>query len=365
MDLGIIGFERSGKTTVFNAVTRGHAQTGTYGAGVQPNIGVVKVPDERVDRLAQLFKPKKTTHADIRYVDFPGAAFSGSEGRGPSPQFLAQLARSDALVHVVRSFADETVPHPQGSVDAARDAEAMELELAFADAAFVEKRVERIEAAMRSVKAGERDAAERELALLARLKNGLESGTPLRGQQMSEEEAKSLVNYQFLTDKPLMLVVNIDESDVQRTADIESQFAEKFGGPHTAVAAISGKIEQELAQMSEDDAEEFRRDLGITESGLDRMIRMSYALTGLISFLTAGEDECRAWTVREGSTAPVAAGKIHTDLEKGFIRAEVVRWDELLADGSIADARKRGHLRQEGKTYIVQDGDVMNILFNV
>src|SRR5437764_1360895 len=242
MDLGIIGFERSGKTTVFNAVTRGHAQTGTYGAGVQPNIGVVKVPDERVDKLAELFKPKKTTHADIRYVDFPGAAFSGSEGRGPSAQFLAQ---------------------------------------------------------------------------------------------------------------------------VERSAEIEGEFGSKFSGEHMAIAAISGKIEQELAQMSEGDAEEFRRDLGITESGLDRMIGMSYALTGLISFLTAGPDECRAWTVRAGSTAPVAAGKIHTDLEKGVIRAEVVRWDELLADGSVGEARKHGHLRQEGKTYVVQDGDVVNILFNV
>src|SRR5581483_2025808 len=222
MDLGIIGFQRSGKTTVFNAVTRGHAETGAYGAGVQPNIGVVKVPDERLDRLAALFNPKKLTHADIRYVDFPGAAFS--DGQGPSAQFLAQLARSDALVHVVRAFTDETVPHPQGSVDPARDAEAMELELAFADAAFIEKRVERIEASMRAVKAGERDAAERELALLVRLKAALEAGTPLRAQEMSDEEAKSLVNYQFLTDKPLLLVVNIDESDVQRSGEIEVQF---------------------------------------------------------------------------------------------------------------------------------------------
>jgi GTP-binding protein YchF len=363
MDLGIIGFQRSGKTTIFNAVTKGHAQTGAYGAGVQPNIGVVKVPDERLDRLAKLFDPKKFTLADIRYIDFPGEAFS--DGQGPPAQFLAQLARCDALIHVVRSFADETVPHPQGSVDPARDVSAMELELAFADAAFIEKRLERIEASMRAVKVGERDAAERETALLKRLKAGLESDTPLRDQPMTDEERKMLVNYQFLTDKPLLVVLNIDEADAARTAEIEARFAPSIKGEHAAIAAISGKIEQELAQLSDEEAVEFRNDLGIKEPGLDRMIRMSYELTGLISFFTVGPDECRAWNVAAGSTAPVAAGKIHTDLERGFIRAEVVRWDELLAAGSIAEARKHGHLRQEGKTYVVQDGDCLNILFNV
>ena len=363
MDLGIIGFQRSGKTTVFNAVTRGHAETGSYGAGVQPNIGVVKVPDQRLDDLAKLFDPKKLTHADIRYIDFPGSAFG--EGQGPSAQFLAQLARCDALIHVVRAFADETVPHPSGSVDAARDAAAMELELEFADAAFIEKRLERIEASMRAVKAGERDAAEREVALLQRLKQGLEEERPLRAQEMSEEEAKSLVNYQFLTDKPLLVVVNIDEGDVARAAEIETQFRERLAAPHTEVAAISGKIEQELAQMTDEDAVEFRADLGIKESGLDRMIRLSYLLTGLISFFTVGPDECRAWNVRAGSTAPTAAGKIHTDLERGFIRAEVVHWDDLLAAGSMAEAKKHAKVRQEGKQYVVQDGDCLNILFNV
>ncbi|HEY8173877.1 MAG TPA: DUF933 domain-containing protein, partial [Dehalococcoidia bacterium] len=232
-------------------------------------------------------------------------------------------------------------------------------------AAFIEKRMERIEASMRSVKVGERDAAEREIALLTRLKAGLEADTPLREQSIDAEDAKLLVNYQFLTDKPLLLVVNIAEGDVARAGEIEAEFAARFSGERIAVAAISGKIEQELAQMSDDEAVEFRADLGITEPGLDRMIRMSYALTGLISFFTVGPDECRAWNVHAGASAPGAAGKIHTDLERGFIRAEVVRWDELLADGSMAEARKHGHLRQEGKTYVVQDGDCLNILFNV
>ena len=362
MDLGIIGFQRSGKTTIFNAMTKGNAQTGSYGAGVQPNMGVVKVPDDRLDRLAKIFEPKKFTLADIRYIDFPGEAFSS--GQGPPAQFLAQLARCDALIHVVRSFQDETVPHPQTTVDAARDASAMDLELSFADAAFIEKRLERLEVESRSMKAAEREVLERQVKLLKRLKEGLEADTPLRAQSLDDDEARMLVNYQFLTDKPLLVVVNIDEGDVTRTAEIEAGFAQ-FAGERTAVAAISGKIEAELAQMSDEEATEFRGDLGITEAGLDRMIRMSYELTGLISFFTVGPDECRAWNVTRGSAAPVAAGKIHTDLERGFIRAEVVRWDELLADGSIAEARKHGHLRQEGKTYIVQDGDCLNILFNV
>jgi len=363
VDLGIIGFQRSGKTTIFNAVTKGHAETGSYGAGVQPNIGVVKVPDDRLDRLAKLFNPKKFTLADIRYIDFPGEAFSS--GQGPSAQFVAQLGKCDALIHVARAFEDETVPHPQVTVDAMRDAHAMELELAFADAAFIEKRLERIEIATRSMKAGERDQAEREVALLKRLKDALEGEQPLRDQHIDAEDAKLLVNYQFLSDKPLLLVVNIGEGDVARAAAIESEFAAQFGGEHRAVAAISGKIEQELAQMSDEDAAEFRNDLGIKEAGLDRMIRLSYELTGLIPFFTVGPDECRAWNVHRGATAPAAAGKIHTDLERGFIRAEVVHWDDLLDAGSMAEAKKRGVVRQEGKTYVVQDGDVLNILFNV
>jgi hypothetical protein len=215
------------------------------------------------------------------------------------------------------------------------------------------------------MKAGERDQAQREIDLLHRLKGGLEADTPLRAQEISSEEEKLLSNYQFLSDKPLLLVVNIDEADVARASEIEAEFAGRARGPRTAVAAISGKIEQELAQMSDEDAAEFRGDLGITESGLDRMIRLSYELTGLISFFTVGPDECRAWNVRSGATAPVAAGKIHTDMERGFIRAEVVYWSDLLADGSLAEARKHGHLRQEGKSYVVRDGDCLNILFNL
>ncbi|HWQ28210.1 MAG TPA: redox-regulated ATPase YchF [Dehalococcoidia bacterium] len=361
MQLGIVGLARSGKTTVFNAVTRGHARTGSFGHGVEPNVGTVKVPDHRLDRLAALFKPKKVTHADITYLDFPG----GFSREGAPPQLLASLARADALVAVIRAFEDDTVPHPLGSVDPARDIAALNLELAFADAAFLEKRLERLDTAVRSMRAGEREAAERELALLRRMKADLEREIPIRAQQLTPEDRRLLSSYQFLTDKPLLIVLNLGERDLPRASEIEAEYRERFGGPGVGVTALSGKLEAELAELPPEEAAEFARDLGVTESGLDRMVRLSYELVGLISFFTVGPDECRAWTVRRGTPAQQAAGKIHSDMERGFIRAEVVRWDELLADGSLAEARKRGHLRQEGKQYIVQDGDVMHVLFNV
>ncbi len=361
MQLAIVGLARSGKTTVFNAVTRGHARTGSFGHGVEPNVGTVKVPDERLDRLAALFKPKKTTYADITYLDFPG----GFSREGASPQLLASLSRADALVAVIRAFESDVVPHPLGSVDPARDIAALSLELAFADAAFLERRLERLDTAVRSMKAGEREAAERELELLRRMKADLEREIPIRAQGLTADERRLLSSYQFLTDKPLLIVLNLGERDLPRAAAIEAEYRERFGGPSVSVAALCGKLEAELAELSPEEAAEFARDLGVTESGLDRMVRLSYDLVGLVSFFTVGPDECRAWTIRRGTPAQQAAGKIHSDMERGFIRAEVVRWDELLADGSLAEARKRGHLRQEGKQYIVQDGDVMHVLFNV
>ncbi len=361
MQLAIVGLAQAGKTTVFNAVTRGHARTGSFGHGVEPYIGTVKVPDERLDRLAALFKPKKTTHADITYLDFPG----GFSREGAPAQLLNALTRADALVAVVRAFEDTSVMHPLGSIDPARDVDALSMELAFADAAFLEKRLQRLDIEVRSLRAGEREAGEREMALLRRLKDQLENEVPLRAQSVTADERRMLSSYQFLTDKPLLIVVNLGEADLPRAREIEEEFRAAHGGPGSDVAALCGKLEAELAELTPEEAAEFAKDLGITEPGLDRMIRMSYALTGLISFFTVGPDECRAWTIRAGTPAQQAAGKIHTDLERGFIRAEVVRWDELLADGSLAEARKRGRLRQEGKQYVVQDGDVMHVLFNV
>lgn len=365
MQLGIIGLARSGKTTVFNAVTRGTAQVGTYSASTQPNVGVVNVPDARVDRLAELYKPKKVTYATIQYVDFPAAGESFGKGEGPAGKFINELARMDALIHVVRAFADDSVPHPEGSIDPARDIATMDLELAFADLAIIERRIARLETEMRSMKAGEREQSVRLKELLERMKGELEAETPVRAQEISAEEWKLLEGSQFLTAQPMLLVINVGEDDLARRGEIEDDYRAKFAGTGRDVAVFSGKFEMELNDLSDEEAEEFRASVGVTESGMAGAIRASYALLGLISFLTAGPDECRAWTVRRGAPAPEAAGKIHTDLQRGFIRAEVMKFDDLVAAGSEAEVKKRGQLRTEGKTYIVQDGDILNILFNV
>jgi GTP-binding protein YchF len=364
MELAIVGLARSGKTTVFNALTGGHAATGSYGA-VEPNIGVVRVPDSRVDRLAGIFKPKKIAYAEITYLDFPGTG-AGFGKEGPGGPFVNALARADALIHVVRAFEDPAVPHPEESVDPARDIGTMDLELAFADIGLIERRLQKLEAQNRSLKAAEREAGLREAALLGRMKDALEAEVPVRDQEVSADEWRTLSSYSFLTAKPVLIVVNIGEDDVARLTEIEAEYRAKFGGPTTDIAAVCGKLEQDLAQMDAAEADELRRELGLgEEAGLSRAIRLSYKLLGLISFLTAGEDECRAWTVPAGSTAPRAAGKIHTDLERGFIRAEVISFEDLVACGSYPEAKKRGLVRAEGKNYIVKDGDVLNILFNV
>jgi hypothetical protein len=365
MQLGIIGLARSGKTTVFNAVTRGSAQVGAYSSSAQPNIGVVNVPDERVDRLAQLYKPKKTTYATIQYVDFPAAGESFGKGEGPAGKFINDLARMDALIHVVRAFDDETVPHPDVSIDPDRDIATMDLELAFADLSIIEKRLHRIDAEMRSIKAGERDALQRTRDVLTRMKAGLESEIPIREQGLTEEDWKSLEGSQFLTSLPMLVIVNVGDADLPRRSELEAEFSARHQRPHRDVAVFCGKFEMELNELGEEEAAEFRESVGVTESGMAGAIRMSYKLLGLISFLTAGPDECRAWTVTAGSNAPEAAGKIHSDLRRGFIRAEVIRFEDLIAAGSEAEAKKRGLLRTEGKQYIVHDGDVINILFNV
>ncbi|MDA0364374.1 MAG: redox-regulated ATPase YchF [Chloroflexi bacterium] len=363
MELGIVGLARSGKTSLFNAVTRGQAQVGAYSSRTEPNVGVVHVPDERVDALAGVFKPKKITYAEIRWVDFPVAGF-GPEG--PGAAFIADLAQLDALVHVVRAFADESVPHDQVTIDPHRDLETLELELAFADLALIERRLTRIESEMRSVKTGERAALERQRALMQRLREHLESGRGLRSVSLDENDERELRNYLFVTRRPELIVVNIGEADLSRASEIEEEFRARYGSDSVAVTVLCAKLEAELAQMEPADAAEFRGDLGLPEeSPLARAIVTAYELLGVHSFLTAGDDECRAWTVRRGAVAPEAAGKIHSDLERGFIRAEVARWQDMVGAGTMAELKRRGQLRTEGKSYIVQDGDVLNILFNV
>lgn len=364
--LVIVGLPSSGKTTTFNALTRAAATTGAYtSAEDEPNLATVKVPDGRLDVLAGMFKPKKIVPADVQYLDVAGLT-KGMGEQGLGGKLLGHLQQAQALVHVARAFDAGATPHADGSVDPLRDIETLNLELAFSDLGIIEKRLERIKNTIGKTRGAERELNEREAVLLARLREELEAGRPLRAAELSADEAKLLRGFGFLTAKPQLILLNVGEEQVgEETARLVAAAKERFGGPFVEVAALAAKIEMELGQLEPADAQEFMADLGITESGLDRVIAHSYDLLGLISFLTAGPDECRAWTVPRGSTAVDAAGAIHSDLARGFIRAEVVAFDDLVAAGSLPEARKRGVLRAEGRTYVVNDGDVLEVLFNV
>ena len=366
MELGIIGLPQSGKTTVFNALTKGHAETGAHASGtLVPNIGVVKVPDPRLEALTDILKPKRTTPAEVRYVDVAGAAKGLSKGKGLEGELLAFMSKVDTLILVVRAFPDEMVPHIEGSVDPERDIDNMNLELAFSDLALIEKRLERLDTTLKGAKPQERELALREKALLARIGANLEKDIPLREQALTEEEAKTIANYQFLTAKPLLVLINLGEGQLGETASLEAKFKARYERPHLRIAALCGKLEMELGQLDDADAQEFRSAMNIVESSLDRVIRLSYELLGFISFFTIASNEVRAWTISQVTTALKAAGKVHTDMEKGFIRAEAIGYDDLTRCGSLAEARKRGLLRLEGKSYIVKDGDVITFLFNI
>ncbi len=358
MKAGILGLSLVGKSTLFQLLTG--SPSPPPGSRPEPRLGVARVPDPRVDALAGLFNPKKRTWATVEYVDVPGVG----RGQGSTLVDLPALRGVDALVHVVRAFESETVPHPEGSVDPMRDASVLDLELILADLGTVERRIERLEASIRKAKTPE-DVAEREL--FGKLKEGLEGEKPLREVGLSDDERRRLRGYALLSEKPLLIVANLDEEGL-RDADafLESSGLREFASrPRVAVCAVSAPIEAEMAELDGEDARAFREDLGLFEPGLDRVIRTSYELLGLISFLTVGDDECRAWTIRSGTKAQVAAGTIHSDIERGFIRAEVVSCDELLAAGSLAACRERGTLHLEGKEYEVKDGDVINFRFAV
>ena len=362
MQVTIVGLPGSGKTTVFNALTGGHAETGGFSGGrAAPNVSVVKVPDERVDRLAALFKPKKTTYADVTYVDVAIPAGAAREGT-VNPDVLAQIRNADALLHVTRAFDDPA--NPTGA-DPWRDVDDLDLEFTVADLAVIEKRLEKLATQGRHGSQAEREQAQREQELLGRIEPHLSDGKPIRSFGLTADEEFLLRGYRFLTQKPVLVVLNVDESRLPDVASLEAAGRERYAEPYTDVAALAGKIEAEIGELAPDDARLFMDDLGIAEPSRGRVIRLTYDLLGLISFFTAGEDECRAWTLARGSSAVDAAGTIHSDLARGFIRAQVIGVDELLATGSMAEARKRGTLRQEGKTYEVRDGDVLEILFNV
>jgi hypothetical protein len=356
MKVGIIGLPLVGKSTLFQLLT-GSAQPGAPGRG-EVRLGIARVPDARVDRLAEMFRPKKKTPATVEYVDVPGAA------KGEALVDLPALRGASALLHVVRAFSSDTVPHSEGSLDPTRDGRILELELMLADLGVIDRRLTRLESDLRKAKRAE-DVAER--ALLVQLKECLEAEQPLRELSLSEDERRRLRSYSFLSEKPLLLAVNMGEDGIRESAAFlqESGLAAFAARPGMALCAVSAPIESEMAALSAEDARAFREDLGLAEPALDRIIRTSYELLGLVSFLTAGEDECRAWTIRRGTSAHQAAGAIHSDIERGFIRAEVVAFEDLVQAGSLPACRERGTLRLEGKDYVVRDGDVVHFRFNV
>ncbi|MCA9897122.1 MAG: redox-regulated ATPase YchF [Ardenticatenaceae bacterium] len=362
MKLGIIGLPSSGKTTIFNALTKGDAPTGqSMGGRFDVLTAVVDVYDERVDILTKMFNPKKTTFAKITYTDVAGIKKGANEGGGMSGELLNHLSGLDGFVHVVRAFESDLVPHPDGSVDAARDLEILDTEFLLNDLGVVERRMEKIEDGLRKGATKNKAAAQAELELFQQLNEALSEERPLRTLSLSDEQEKMLRGYGLLTLKPTVVIINI--------GDDQDELSLAYDFPQTVVTNLRGKLEMELAQLSAagdtESLEMFMEEYGVTELSLDKVIGLSYDLMGLQSFFTVGEDEVRAWTIKREATAVDAAGTIHTDLAKGFIRAETVAYADLIELGGLPQARTAGKLRQEGKTYIVQDGDVINIKFNI
>lgn len=364
MDIGIIGLPRSGKTTIFNAVTAGTAAVAaSAGFQTKPNIGVAKLPDRRLDLLEAMFKARRRVPAEFIYLDPPAAP--EDQGLGISGERLNHLQGTDALLLVVRAFDDPSVPHVKEAVDPFRDAESMLFELTFVDLEILERRLARLETDLKGAKTSERDALRKNQALISRIQGALESGTAIRDQSFDRDEARHLEGYRFLTAKPFILVVNVGEDQVPEIPSLEARFSARWAGAQQRVAALCGQLEMELAQMAPNDELEFRQSMGLGESGMIRMVGLSQDVLDLTTFYTCDVKEVRAWTIAVGTTAAKAAGKIHSDFERGFIRAEVVAYDDLTRLGNMAAVRRHGLLRQEGKNYVVASGDVVNILFNV
>jgi ribosome-binding ATPase len=365
--VGIVGLPLVGKSTIFNLLTHGHVDTSSWGGGKgEAHIGVAQVPDPKLKQLEEIFKPKKTTYATVEYVDLPGLG----RGEGKSVEsremstYLNSLKNVDALVQVVRAFEDENIPHPEGSIDPRRDLGLFELEMIFSDLAIIEKRLERLSKDLRKAKTPE---LELENTVLERFKAALEQEQPLRDLTLTEEEQKRVKGFTFLSAKPMLILLNLGDQDVRKIPRVVHEFGLERQATQKGVGitAVCGKIEAEISALPDEDARPFMEDLGLPSSGLARIIQESYSLLGLSSFYTAGDPEVRAWTIPRNTTAQQAAGVIHSDFERGFIKAEVVSYPDMIELGSFAAARNRGALRLEGKEYIVREGDVILFRFNV
>jgi len=366
VDIGIIGLVKSGRTTIFNALTKSKVETGNYTQeGLALHIGIAKVPEPRLKRLADMLHPKRVIPAEVRYLDIGASVKDLVKDKAISSQFLTQLSNIDALINVARAFIDESIPHIEGSLDVTRDIATIDLELAFSDLALIERRLERIGVSLKEAKQLERQGLLREQELLMKVKANLEKEVPIRELKLTTDEARTVANYQFLTAKPLLIVVNIGEEQLPQAVSLEAELKTHYSRPKSGVITICGKLEMELAQLDDSAAEGFRAEFGIRESGLDRTIKLSYELLGLISFFTIASGEVKAWSIQNGTSALKAAGKIHSDMERGFIRAEVISYDDLMKCSNLSEARKRGLLRLEGKNYTVQDGDIITFLFSV
>ena len=363
MKLGIVGLPNVGKSTLFNSITKAGAECANYPfCTIEPNVGVVPVPDERLNALAKMYNPQKVTHAVIEFVDIAGLVKGASKGEGLGNKFLSHIRETDAICEVVRCFNDSNIVHVDGSIDPVRDIETINLELIFADIETVNKRLDK---ARKNLKASK--SYQEEVDLLERIKENLENGISARALEFNEDEQKLVKDMFLLTTKPILYIANISEEQMENADNdpLVLKVKEYASKENAEVIPLCVKIEEELSGLDDNDKKEMLDALGLDESGLDKVIKKSYDLLGLMSFLTAGEPEVRAWTIKKGTKAPQAAGKIHSDIERGFIKAEVISFDELMKCGSMVIAKEKGLVRQEGKDYIMQDGDIVLFKFNV